>query len=463
MFKRNYLPVLITLVLILCCLSLFAQRRGSRRSNAVQEVKLPFINKIPPGIIQGCFPVQVERSTKEKIVINESLEYFSDSTYIEDVAVEVEFKNPEEGKKLAALKSATASSPLTKKINKADITEAYPFLSADGLRLYFTSNQEGGHGRLYISTRNSPDQEFGAPQVLSKHLTDPFYCGTLTADELTIYLANNGTIYVSQRKDRNSSFGPPEKLEEISNGWAFGPGISPDGKELVITTTPEGYNDEVNVLYRKDAGGKFRQVEVLASPEGMDAGPAQFSKDGLSLYCSLENKKNSEEKLYRYKRNSLQARFIQMEELPAVLNIHNQCLQPTVNGDESLMAYVVSNGGWSEDDIVLVNMQGSKVHPSELTGNNQDQNHKMLQQINPAQVKVYPNPFRDHVVFEMKENPLEGTVFELYDLSGKLLKKERITDRVSDIKLTEGNTGFYLFRIMSRDGKILSSGKLVRE
>ena len=463
MSKRYSFTLIATVVLILFSLSLFAQRRGSRRSNTVQEIKLPCINKIPPGIIQGCLPVQMERSIREKMDLDESLDYFTDTIYAEDEVVDRKIIELGDGKNEAALKSAAASSLLTKKINKPSITEAYPFLSADGLRLYFTSNREGGHGRLYISSRNSIDEEFGEPEILSKHLTDPFYCGSLTADELTIYLAKNGAIYVSHRTDRKSSFGPPKQLEEIKNGWAFGPGISPDGKELVITTTPEGYKDEVNVLYRKDAGGKFRQVEVLASPEGMDAGPAQFSKDGLSLYCSLENSKNNEEKLFRYKRNTIQDRFIEMDELPANLNIHSQCLQPTVNGDESLLAYVVSNGGWSEDDIVLVNMEGSKKNPAILTRDNADQSLKMLQQINPAQVKVYPNPFRDHIVFEMKANPQEGTIFELYDLSGKLLRKERITDRVSDIRLTEGNSGFYLFRIMSREGKILSSGKLVRE
>ena len=462
MSKRYYPSIIATSLLILCSVSLFAQRIGRKRVTTLKQVNLPYINKIPPGIIQGCFPVQVEGSTKEKIERNESLDYISDTTYVEDEVVDAESINPEVSKNIAALKSATASSLLTKKINKPDITEAYPFLSADGLRLYFTSNREGGHGRLYISSRNSIDQEFGTPQVLSKHLTDPYYCGTLTADELTIYLANNGSIYVSHRRERNSNFGPPEKLEEISNGWAFGPGISPDGKELVITTTPTGYSYEVNVLYRKDAGGKFRQVDVLASPDGMDAGPAQFSKDGLSLYCSLESSKNSNEKLFRYRRNSLQDRFIEMEELPAILNIHHQCLQPTVNGDESILAYVVSNGGWSEDDIVLVNVEGSKLNPAILTRDQPD-HLKMMHQINPAQVKVYPNPFRDHVVFEMKTNPEDGTLFELYDLSGKLLRTERITDRVSDVRLTEGNSGFYLFRIMSREGKILSSGKLVRE
>src|SRR5262245_38395074 len=83
-------------------------------------------------------------------------------------------------------KPLTFDSPLTKLVNKPGVADAYPFLSGDGLRLYFTSNREGGHGRFFISKRNNLTEPFGEPVVLSKHLTDGYYAGSLTADELTL-------------------------------------------------------------------------------------------------------------------------------------------------------------------------------------------------------------------------------------------------------------------------------------
>src|SRR6185369_17051813 len=68
-------------------------------------------------------------------------------------------------------------------INKTKVADSYPYITGDGLRLYFTSNREGGHGRFFISTRKSVNDPFVDPKVLSPNLTDGFYAGTLTADE----------------------------------------------------------------------------------------------------------------------------------------------------------------------------------------------------------------------------------------------------------------------------------------
>jgi hypothetical protein len=211
----------------------------------------------------------------------------------------------------------------------------------------------------------------------------------------------------------------------------------------------------VNVLFRKDGMGQFQKVTVLVSPKGMDAGPAQFSKNGLTLYCSLEEADNKKEKLFLYHRSSLNDLFLDMEEMPAGLNIHSQCLQPTVNGDETQLAYVVSNGGWDEDDIVLVNMAGRN---KETLNGDLD----VVQKINTSKTKIYPNPVQGKVVFELNETPAEGTRFVLYDISGHLVRQEQLTRARSEILLNDVRVGSYIFHVLNREGKIISSGKLVK-
>jgi hypothetical protein len=481
MSRHLPLAALATLVLLCSSLNAISQRRGVRRSvvtadtipaatekiigkssfsNILLEKRSGFNTK-PDRLVDSAVTV-----VQEKIILAEKEVIISDTIIVHeggdnDVAVSDEEVVKESTEAVddnqleAELEQATAKSSKTKAINKKGVTEAYPFLSADGLRLYFTSNREGDHGRLFLSSRSSSDAAFGTPHVLSANLPNPFYCGTLTADERTLYLAKDGDIYVSKRARMSDEFGPPVEVKGLVEGWKFAPGISPDGNELVVTTTLEGSPDEVNVLFRKNGMGQFQKVTVLVSPKGMNAGPAQFSKDGLTLYCSLEEENNKKEKLFLYHRSSLNDLFLDMEEMPAVLNIHSQCLQPTVNGDETQLAYVVSNGGWDQDDIVLVSMAGRK--KDKLNGD-----LDVLQKINTSKTKIYPNPFQGNIVFELNETPAEGTRFVLYDISGHLVRQEQLTRARSEIQLNNVRGGSYIFHVLNREGKIISSGKLMK-
>ncbi len=355
---------------------------------------------------------------------------------------------------------------LTRGINTKGECDAYPFLSADGLRLYFTTNRGSiSHGRIYLSTRQSADQPFSNAQPLSPNLPDPYYCSSLTADELTLYMAKAGKIYVSHRGSLKETFGEPKEVDLGKIGWTFAPGISPDGQELVITTTIEGRKGEMNVVYRK-MGTSFVVKETLAAPDGSDAGPAQFSKDGLSIYCSREDVSGGDEKLFRYRRNNLNAAFVEVEELPKELHKHGQCLQPTVNGDESLIAYVVSNGTWDQDDILVVPMKDRKAVvpalPDALTERAVKPAVDLQPAINYVQAKVYPNPFQDHFVFELGAAPAAGTVLTLFDLNGRQLHVHRISSIKTLVSIGTLPAGTYFYHVTNAEGKLVASGKLLR-
>ena len=355
---------------------------------------------------------------------------------------------------------------ITKGINTKNECDAYPFLSADGLRIYFTTNRgKISHGQIYISERRSVTEPFANPRPLSANLPDPFYSSSLTADELTLYTAKDGKIYVAKRRSLKDDFSKPEPVDLGKLGWTFAPGISPDGNELVVTTQVEGRKGEVNIVYRK-TGDRFLQQETLAAPEGSDAGPAQFSKDGLSIYCSREDVEGSDEKLFRYRRSHLNGRFVEVEEMPAELHKHKQCLQPSVNGDESLMAYVISNGAWDQDDILLVPMKGRKesapVLPDALTERSSKPTVNLQPSINYAQAKVYPNPFQDHFIFELSKEPGAGTLLTLFDLNGRQLRQQRISSLKNTVSVGELPAGTYFYHVTNSEGKLIASGKVVR-
>ena len=46
--------------------------------------------------------------------------------------------------------------------------EITPFLTADGLHLYFASDRIGGNNAIYVSSRNADDEPFGQPVLIEE-------------------------------------------------------------------------------------------------------------------------------------------------------------------------------------------------------------------------------------------------------------------------------------------------------
>ena len=74
-------------------------------------------------------------------------------------------------------------------------------------------------------------------------------------------------------------------------------------------------------------------------------------------------------------------------------------------------------------------------------------------------VNVYPNPANDAIYFSM-ENTVEGEVL-IYNLAGKQLKRKTIEDSVTEISISDLNNGMYFYRVIRRNGSVLSGGKCI--
>ena len=73
---------------------------------------------------------------------------------------------------------------------------------------------------------------------------------------------------------------------------------------------------------------------------------------------------------------------------------------------------------------------------------------------------LYPNPAIDQVTITFKNEGLFA--LECYDLLGKLVQKEMITNSGQVINISSLKSGMYLYRI--KDGnKTIQTGKLIRE
>ncbi|HET6993639.1 MAG TPA: T9SS type A sorting domain-containing protein [Chitinophagaceae bacterium] len=399
----------------------------------------------------------------------------------------------------------------TNGINQPGIADAYPFLSPDGLRLYFTSSRGGGFGRIFISTRKSTDAAFGKPEPLSKNITGGYFAASLTNDELTICMVESGDLYISTRSDRSKEFPEPVKVSGTDGNNHYGPSISFDGKEIISNIEVNG-KDRIRI-YKRTGTYQVEKVKDIVLPSGQESGPGQLSKDGLSYYFSIATKKS--EHLWRYTRKSVADEFGNLTEIPDPRKGLRNMIQPSFNSDGSLMVFVTAAKDlWEYDDILLIGKPKKQIELPKipdvkaLAGNTV----KPLQKIQspkpslerPAPVDVleiveiseevsepdpveadnrrdvfsrkivsnaegitdnsvvYPNPFKNYVNIQIKELPANGAMLTLYDLSGKSIRQQKLNNLNTRIFLGQLAAGIYTYRVTDQKGQSIAFGKLVK-
>lgn len=454
--RKNTLPAALFLVFLLAVTTVFAQRRATRRSVARTHCMVP---KFTAADIED----EPITATNEKT-------------------------------------HGWPETRFTKNINGSSRCEAYPWISSDGLRLYFTSNRDGGHGNIYFSERNSVSEPFEKVTKVFNTEKNQYYAASLTADELTMYLTLEGyTLYIAERKSRSEPFGTPRAIPELKERKLFGPGISADGREMmVVDYDTRQYKVEQTVWLVKNGEGKFVEKGKLPLPEGETAGPGQISKDGLTYYCSLEKEKGKGEYLYRYTRPAPGTAFTLEGKMNDEINAARENLQPSINGDGTILAYVINgDGSWGGDDIRVVNLNGNdpgtndddvlvavkpvpakeavktniaqiKISPVNLANISvpvlpvSAKTAVLEPVVRTGKVTVHPNPFTDQLFIEFPKALTEKVLLELFDAGGKRVLALQIPPYGSVAQVNTGRlpAGQYTCRISGSEG-VVYSGTLV--
>jgi hypothetical protein len=402
----------------------------------------------------------------------------------------------------------------TKSINRPGIADAYPFLSADGLRLYYTSSRDGGFGRLFLSTRKSTDDAFSKPEPLSRNITTGYFAASLTNDELTICMVESGDLYISVRSNRNQEFPQPVKLSGTDGNSHYGPSISFDGKEIISNIEING-KDRIRI-YKRTGTYQVQKVKDLLLPSGQESGPGQLSKDGLSYYFSIATKKS--EHLWRYTRKSVADEFGNLTELPDPRKGLRNMIQPSFNADGSVMVFVTAASDlWEYDDILLIGkpktqfqlpkipdvkaIAGTSVRPLQkiqsvpvtfrftktetsdcsLTGKivkketvpnavaaDKSTDVSLKKVVYNAEERmntsvVYPNPFKSYFNILIKVLPANGAMLTIYDLSGKSVRQQKLNNSNTRIFLGQLAAGVYTYQATDSKGKSIAFGKLVKD
>ena len=178
-----------------------------------------------------------------------------------------------------------------------------PEISADGLSLYFASNRPGANGLsdLYVATRLTTNDDWGQPANLGPTFNSSSYdeAPSISADGLELYFTSqrlglgNYNLYVSTRATKNDPWGAPSNLGSIINdGQAGYSDISTDGLSLYFTSVRSGgfgdYDLYVSTRTSKDdPWGTPSNFGSIINSTAKEAAPS-ISSDGLTLFfCSF--------------------------------------------------------------------------------------------------------------------------------------------------------------------------------
>ncbi len=128
-----------------------------------------------------------------------------------------------------------------------------PSISADGLSLYFSSNRPDGYGEddLWVTTRPTVNSVWGEPVNLGSTVNSSLWEArpNISADGLTLFFGSNQLdgdilvdIYMTTRKTTQGAWGTPVKLGPSINSsddedW---PRISADGRTLLFESDRPG-------------------------------------------------------------------------------------------------------------------------------------------------------------------------------------------------------------------------------
>lgn len=339
-------------------------------------------------------------------------------------------------------------------INLSDYSDAYPWISDDGLRLYFCGNESGQDlSTIYFASRKSSDESFGEPQALPINITGTDnYSPYLSKDELTMTFASRvpdglktTSIFIVSRSQRNEAFAQAIKLELTGKirGDLISPSFTPDLGELYLFN--EYRNHQAIIKLVRIDNFTYRLVNRYVLGKGYRIKSGKLSSNGLKLYLSLE-KPNSLPSIHIMSRKTLNTDFQEMKNLDHEILNHPDFRnhQPYFSSDNSYMVFARSDHNeWSRNNLYIARRTKDIVDHQDFG----------------IDITVFPNPSAG-VIRVDSQNDLSYYWIEVLTIHGRKVYQTQLTGQHSSIDLQKLKSGNYVIRILDRNNKLVSTKRI---
>lgn len=434
----------------------------------LQAQKVEFRNQQPT-------PADFEKVMVERNVITYENDYPEFNSTYDDVSARPQPKD-------AAIKNL-------QEINQDGSAEAYPWLSDDGLRVYFVHENV-----IEQWERKSLSSKFENKKVIvddGNSIVGQWLNSTET--EIWYTTGGGGMLYHGVRKNIKSDF---DKFDEIKLmveednyfGFISGPSLTPDQNELFLFYSGDN-QDRIDIFTKE--GNKYMFTGSVDAPDG-DVSPGHLTSDGLSLYISVEN--NGTENLYVSHREKTGDAFTDFQELFPDEEI--SMIQPYAIMGGSMIVFTGSYGdSWGNNDLYI--WSGEVADPivvevvetaiyfeevpiieiiqpiAEITASLEPVIEEEMIEAEAeiatkelpvseeikSSVLVYPNPAVTSARFVTSAEMISGQIV-IYDLSGNLIFEENnITSNEFSVDLASVSSGMYIYSISDQNA-LIGQGQL---
>lgn len=331
-------------------------------------------------------------------------------------------------------------------VNLSGSADAYPWISSDGLRLYFS---QGSDTKIFTAERKNDDESFSEPVLLplvNGENVDCF-CPWLTVDEKTIFFIKRRsdnqrttTLYRANRTMVTVPFDTCSKITLVGDitGFLSGPSLTQDLEHLFLYNSNSSDIDYILYL-NKSGDNEYTLRDTLSMPAGYTPAPGQLSVDGERFYLGIES--GSTRKLAVLTRYNERGVFEHHSflEFSDSSSKDMRMMQPSVSGNGKHVVFVSnSSNSWDSNDLYVA---------SDL------ESIALLSSSGTASSSVSLTQTKNNIALTLHSEAAVSTV-ELFSVSGKLLKA--VTSKVGDSKVSvsmqEFPSGCYLYRVIPMDG-----------
>jgi len=381
-----------------------------------------------------CITVKAQLNTKSKIVSFESNGNINTPGFVTEKKYPVKFNASE------SILSNESIRPLDE-INTDSLGGGYPYISTDGLRLYFTKSLDVVENmNLYSMSRSSINSSFSNRQLVGQNFKSGSMGCWLTNDEFELFFRRSDTIFHSTRTSITDPFINLTTIDLTNyKGNIMGISFTPDKHELYFSRNIDSKQSYI-FRFLSTSSSSYALTDTLKTPLGLIAKVGQLSKDGLKYFVTLKDTTTNISKIYKYIRTSLSENFSN----PVLLNtgINNTALtnsQATVTLDENITVWIKNNNGFWGGNVFYMSIKNSTTKISEISN---------------ANISIYPD--LSNSILYIK-GLTDDAKISIYELSGRLVYYNTNNNQID---ISKFQNGVYLIKIKTALGVITK--KIIR-